>query len=96
MAREFPSRGNRVLGISRREAEDFQKEEGYRHLRLDLTDFDAVEDQLPGFLKDTPILDLVVLNAGVLGEIRWMKEVGVEEISGANRRNWLAVYLQSL
>lgn len=39
---------------------------------LDLTDFDQIEPVLTELFSEMPALDLVVLNAGILGEIRDM------------------------
>jgi len=80
LAGEFLSIGHRVWGISRKSVQGLQEHERYRHLQLDLTDFQAVAHRLPGFLENVKHLDLVVLNAGVLGEIRRMEEVDVEEM----------------
>jgi NAD(P)-dependent dehydrogenase (short-subunit alcohol dehydrogenase family) len=80
LAEEFLSRGHQVLGISRRGAGALGAEDGYRHLQLDLTDFDALQRELPGFLIGVEALDLTVLNAGALGRIRWMEEVSVQEM----------------
>jgi NAD(P)-dependent dehydrogenase (short-subunit alcohol dehydrogenase family) len=80
LAEEFLSRGNQVLGISRRKVGALGEEEGYHHLQLDLTDSDTLHRRLPDFLNGVHSLDLVVLNAGVLGKIRWMKEVSVLEM----------------
>lgn len=80
LAREFVSRGAHVLGISRRDAGPLMQEERYSQLKMDLTDYDRVREELPEFLNDVSHLDLVILNAGVLGEVGWMTEVGVEEM----------------
>lgn len=42
---------------------------GVHDRTLDLTDQDAVSNALNGLLADAPALNLVVLNAGILGEI---------------------------
>lgn len=80
LAQEFLTRGDSVWGISRREAADLAQDANYRHLQLDLTDYDRVRDLLPGFLGQLTCLDLVVLNAGVLGDIKWMSEVDVDSM----------------
>jgi NAD(P)-dependent dehydrogenase (short-subunit alcohol dehydrogenase family) len=80
LAQEFVARGAEVWGISRRPAGDLSGEDHYRHLQLDLTDYDQVRRLVPEFLGGQQLIDLVVLNAGVLGEIRWMSEVDVEEM----------------
>lgn len=55
-----------VHGCSRRDCDL----PAVRHARCDLTDYTALPGALDGLLGDLPALDLVVLNAGVLGEIR--------------------------
>lgn len=80
LAEEFLRRGEMVWGISRRDA-PFEKEfENYHHLNLDLTDYERTKKEIPLFLKDIPQFDLVILNAGILGEIKWMSEVGIAEM----------------
>jgi len=80
LAMEYLSRGHDVLGISRRDAGSLDGEGQYQHLRLDLTDYRKVEEEVPGFLQGISKLDLVILNAGVLGEVGLMSEVDVEEM----------------
>lgn len=80
LAREFVNRGAEVWGVSRREPGDLTSEPNYRHLQLDLTDYEQVRRRLPAFLDGETRFDLVVLNAGVLGEIKWMSELDVDEM----------------
>jgi len=80
LAREFLDRGRQVWGISRRKAKDLSRSDRYRHLQLDLTHYDEVERLVPELLDGVARLDLVILNAGVLGPIAWMREVDVEEM----------------
>ncbi len=80
LAQEFVTRDVEVWGISRREPPGLAQTDRYRHLKLDLTDYEEVGHRLPGFLDGQECFDLVILNAGVLGPIRWMSEVGVEEM----------------
>ena len=80
LAGEFLSQGAEVYGISRRRPGNFEEEPAYHHLSLDLTDYDSVSAELPGFLEGVDAFDLVVLNAGVLGEIRYAREVPLEEM----------------
>lgn len=79
LALEYLKRGAKVWGISRRQPENLNSE-AYTHLSLDLCDYTAVEAKLPSFLLDIKQFDLVVLNAGVLGDIKWMSEVGVADM----------------
>jgi len=87
LAMEYASRGAGVFGISRREAGSLMQEENYRHLALDLTDFEVVETEVPRFMEGISRLDLIVLNAGTLGEVGLMAEVGVEEMKRVMKIN---------
>jgi NAD(P)-dependent dehydrogenase (short-subunit alcohol dehydrogenase family) len=78
LALECLKRGNNVWGISRRITDELGKYENYKNLQLDLTDYSKVNSQVPGFVSDAPSFDLVILNAGILGDIKWMSEIGIE------------------
>jgi NAD(P)-dependent dehydrogenase (short-subunit alcohol dehydrogenase family) len=78
LASEFLSRGADVWGISRRNAEDLSTDGHYRHLLLDLTDYEKVRLSIPPFLEGQEGFDLVILNAGMLGPIRWVSELGLD------------------
>lgn len=78
LAQEFLARGAKVWGISRRIADDLAKQEHFHHLQLDLTDHATVEQKLPEFVMDSKRFDLIILNAGVLGPIKWMSEVDAD------------------
>jgi len=77
---EFLKRGNQVWGISRRKASDLEKFANYQHLRLDLTASEKTKELIPGFLSGRDDFDLVVLNAGILGEIKFMNDLTDEEM----------------
>lgn len=49
-------------------------------VQCDLGRFEAIPLNLSALLKDTDRLDLVILNAGMLGEIKAMQETSVEEL----------------
>lgn len=78
LAKEFLERGNKVWGISRRKKDELDGHENYKHLQLDLTHHKKVKELVPGFIGEQGSFDLVVLNAGILGDIRWMEEVDVD------------------
>jgi NAD(P)-dependent dehydrogenase (short-subunit alcohol dehydrogenase family) len=80
LAQEFVTRGEDVWGISRRTVGGLSQSHRYRHLQLDLTELAEVENRVPAFLDSLGRLDLVILNAGVLGEIAWQSEVGLDEM----------------
>ncbi len=80
LAKEFVGRGDEVWGISRREPDELDQNDNYHHLQQDLTEYDRVRQTVPDFIKNVQRFDLFILNAGVLGEIAWMSEVGVDEM----------------
>ncbi len=80
LALEYLSRKHTVYGISRREPKKLIANSGYHHLCADLTDFDEVAENLPSFLESVNQFDLVILNSGVLGEIKLMKEVAINKM----------------
>lgn len=80
LAQEFLERGNTVWGVSRRKVSSLKNEKNYHHLQLNLTDYDAVNSKLPEFISGVNHLDLIILNAGILGQIKWMSELGVEKM----------------
>jgi len=80
LAQEYLERGAEVWGISRRPAHGLSQHDHYRHLPLDLTEYEEVERRVPEFLAGRDPWDLVILNAGVLGPIQGMNELTLDEI----------------
>ena len=80
LVREYLSRGTQVYGISRRMPEGFESFPDYHHLSMDLKDYDSVNTKLPEFLDGVNEFGLVVLNAGILGEISFARSVLLEEM----------------
>ncbi len=83
LSRALLDKGNTVFGISRKSSSDLEKNANFRFLPLDLSDFDAVKAKIPGFIKNIEIMDLVVLNAGILNEIKDLKDTSLTEIKKA-------------
>ncbi len=73
----YLARGRRVYGCSRRGC-DLKGE--LRDVRCDLSDLDAIGSALGQLLADAERLELVILNAGILGEIRELSSTSLEEI----------------
>lgn len=76
LAEELLARDWQVYGCSRRDSGPA----GMHHRRLDLADHAAVPTGLDELLGDAGRLDLVVLNAGVLGGIRDMGQTSLDEL----------------
>lgn len=77
LAQEFVKRGDEVWGISRRKVDSLADVPNYHHLSLDLCEYEKMRETLPAFINTQKHFDLVILNAGVLGKIKWMNEVEV-------------------
>lgn len=80
LASEFLKRNAQVWGISRRGAIELSKNQNHHHLQLDLTDDVRVNKLIPVHLSAIGHFDLVILNAGILGEIKYMNDVSVEQM----------------
>jgi benzil reductase ((S)-benzoin forming) len=62
----YLSRGAKVYGLGRSEVTDKR----YRYTQVDISDFDALKKSLKSLLDGVDSLDLLVLNAGILGRIQ--------------------------
>ncbi|MCK5783946.1 MAG: SDR family NAD(P)-dependent oxidoreductase [Desulfobacterales bacterium] len=80
LAREYLNRNAHVWGISRRIPNDIINDPNYHHLQLDLTNYHKVKQEVPGFLKGQNHFDIIILNSGILGEIRFTKDVAIEQM----------------
>lgn len=74
-----------VWGLSRRGCP--LTDDGLRDTRQDLADLNAVPDALERLLSDCLRLDLVILNAGVLGRIAPVHEIPVPDLEHIMRIN---------
>lgn len=81
LAAFYLERGESVYGISRNSNEILDKQPRFHFLAQDLTDFDGMEKAVPGFLRKAGSFDLVILNAGMLPEIKDLKDCSLDEIA---------------
>lgn len=96
LALEYLKRGDKVWGISRRTPDNLNFET-YYHLDLDLCAYKVGKVKLPSFLSNVEQFDLVVLNAGVLGDIKWMSEVDISNMKDVMEINvWSNKFLLDL
>jgi benzil reductase ((S)-benzoin forming) len=80
LARYFLDLGNIVFGISRKQNEELKSYENFKFLFQDISRFSEIETNLGSFLSGVRKLDMVILNAGVLKEIKDLKDTSLEEI----------------
>ncbi len=83
LAEELMERGWRVHGCSRRP----DHPRGVHHVCCDLTEAEAVPQRLEALLGEVSELDLVVLNAGVLGRIQRLVDTPLEEVKAVMEVN---------
>ena len=72
--------GHQVYGISRRNNDKLAGNPHFHYLSQDLADFEGMERKIGPLLKNIADLDLAILNAGILPEIKDMKDCSLEEI----------------
>ena len=77
IAEEFLARGYRIYGLSR-SGEAFAEQ--VKHENCDLTDFQKIPACLDQLLDGVENLQVVILNAGILGDIKPMQENSVDEL----------------
>ena len=83
LANYYLENGHNVFGISRKVNNELKERENFTLLTQDILHFREVRINLLSFLKDVKTLDLVILNAGILNEIKDLKETSLEEIKKA-------------
>ncbi|GAA4841209.1 SDR family NAD(P)-dependent oxidoreductase [Algivirga pacifica] len=79
MTKYFLSKGYSVLGISRRVPEDLIQYQQFKHASIDLSQ-SLNTTKLDELFQGIEQVESAVLNAGILGEIKDMKETSLEEI----------------
>jgi alcohol dehydrogenase len=80
LARHCLDRGDSVSAFSRAAPEDLADHERLRFRALDLRRTDEIHDAANELLTGIESLDLVLLNAGVLGEIKDLRHTSLEEL----------------
>lgn len=71
------SQGYQVFGCSRRGC---NLTGNIKDIRCDLTNFDSVSNALDQLFEGVDSLDLVVLNAGILGQLKNMSDTPIDEL----------------
>ncbi len=80
LSRFYLEGGHKVFGISRSGNDELENYQGFSHLGQDLSDFDSLRKNIPAFLGEIKTLDIAILNAGILNDIKDMRDTGLEEI----------------
>lgn len=80
LALNLLAKGAKVFGISRHESENLKGKSNWSFRAADLTELDSIGGVMRELLWGVSKLDLVILNAGMLGEIKALREWTVPEI----------------
>lgn len=80
LAKYYLGKGNKVYGISRKINSEINSRGNFSFLLQDISDFKELEINLVSFIRGVTKLDLVILNAGIMNEIKDLKETSLEEI----------------
>lgn len=80
LAMHYLQQGHHVYGVSRSFNDELGRHKNFKFLQLDVSNFDQIKRSIPDFIKDESFIDLVILNAGILNEIKDLKETDISEI----------------
>jgi benzil reductase ((S)-benzoin forming) len=80
LARRYLDEGRAVYGVARRRPDGLLGRPGFHFRELDLASFDDIPLALADLVGGKTALDLVVLNAGLLGRIQDLDRTSLDEI----------------
>lgn len=81
LANYYLSEGHNVYGLSRRIPKDILNHKNFRHFQFDITHHEKATMVLKYLLADVDEnIDLVILNAGILGPIDVMKNQSIQDL----------------
>ena len=81
LTQAFLNDGAEVFAVSRRRPDNLHNSARLRFRALDLSKTEEIRDAVREFLGPVKRFDLVLLNAGVLGEVKDLCETSLEEIA---------------
>ena len=75
----YLEKGFKVFGISRNKPDI--KNENFIHKSFDLSNISKIKEELSSFILDIKEINTVFLNAGMLGKIKILSELSIEELN---------------
>lgn len=90
LAREYLRQEVQVCGLSRREPKEFTGRSNFKFASADLLQFETLPGIVRNLLEGMDRLDLVVLNAGILGRVADMGEISATEFQEVLNVNLVA------
>ena len=79
LAKHFCSLGAEVLGLSRGDCDLSQSFSNYHHYHIDLCNNKALPENINVIFQSHKAFDLVILNAGILGDIASFEQQSIED-----------------
>lgn len=80
LAAHYLAQGARVYGVSRRTPQELRANRDFVFLSADLRSLSRISKNLETLLPANADLDLVILNAGILGEIKDMQQTSLDDL----------------
>lgn len=80
LANAYLQQSCQVFGVSRREPQELLHRPRFRFQTLDLNEFESIGPAFDNLLADVEHLDLVILNAGILGQFGEMRDVQLDAL----------------
>jgi len=80
LAKHYLNNNHQVFGISRSQNTELNSYKNFKFLSHDISRFDEMKPKLAAFLEKEEKLDLLILNAGILNEIKDLYFTSLEEI----------------
>ncbi len=80
LAKNYLEKGHTVYGISRKRNETLSAYPNFRFLVQDISMHNELQTNLVSFFTEVETLDLIILNAGILNEIKDLKDTSLDEI----------------
>ena len=87
LARYYLDKKDIVYAIGRNGNKELENFPDFHFLSQDLSKFNEMEITIPDFIRQAGKIDLVILNAGVLSEIKDLGDCSIEEITGVMNVN---------
>lgn len=76
--------GYKVFGISRQKPQiSDENNKNFTHISFDLSNISNIKDGLSNFITNIKNLEFVYLNAGILGEIKHLKDLSIQDMQKA-------------
>lgn len=80
LSKYYLSKGYKVYGVSRRTPVDLIENKNFQHSKCDLSNFEESKSVIRELVSSVENINLVILNAGILGPINSMKKQLMEHL----------------